>query len=113
MNLDITFRNCEPNEVVKLRAEKKLAKIAKHLRPPIDAHLVFKSERHTINAEVTVVGGGDGQRFSVHETTEDVNSAVDRVMEKLETVVRRARERELDRHSDHTTEEVDGFNAEV
>jgi ribosomal subunit interface protein len=109
MHLEITFRNVDPNDTVKKRAEKKLAKVAKHLLEPVDAHLVFKNERHLFSAEVTVTGGGGDQRFTVTETTDDILSVVDRVMEKLEGVVQRHRERAIDRSHAAPVGEPDGF----
>ncbi len=97
MRLDITFRNVEPSENLRNRAEKKFGKVCKHLTEPIEGHLVLKVERHRNSAELTVHGGRD-QSFRVQEVTDDMYSTIDGLMHKLERMVRRERERRIDRH---------------
>ena len=97
MRLDITFRNTEPSEALRTRAEKKFRKVCKHMNEPIEGHLVLKVERHRNSAELTVHGGRD-QSFRVHEVTEDMYATLDGLMHKLERAVRRSREKRIDRH---------------
>ena len=108
MSLEITFRNIEPSDLIRERAEKKFKKIAKHLRPPVEGHLVLKVEKHRHSAELTVSGGGD--HFSAHEVTDDLYATVDGVMEKLERSVQRTKERHIDQ-AHHVPDPliVDGF----
>jgi putative sigma-54 modulation protein len=40
MNLHVTFKNCEPSDALRERAEQKLQKLSKYLREPIEAHIV-------------------------------------------------------------------------
>jgi len=96
MRLDITFRNLDPSDALKDRAEKKFAKVAKHLREPIEAHLVLHVERHHKSAELTVHSAGE-QTFTARERTEDAYATIDGLMTRMERTVRRARERSLDR----------------
>lgn len=96
MRLDITFRNLDPSDSLKDRAEKKFAKVAKHLREPIEAHLVLHVERHHKSGELTVHSAGE-QTFTARERTEDAYATIDGLMTRMERTVRRARERTLDR----------------
>ena len=78
MNLDVTYRNVRPSDRLKGRAEKKFQKVAKHLREPIDAHLVLREEKHLKIAEFTV--SGSGEVFKVEEHTSDMFASIDGLM---------------------------------
>jgi putative sigma-54 modulation protein len=97
MHLEITFRNIDPSDAIREKAEKRFAKVARYLREPVEAHLVMKVEKHRHSAEVTVHAAGD-QHFSVHDVTENMYVTLDQVMARLEEAVKRARERQIDRH---------------
>ena len=97
MNLDVTYRNVRPSPRLKGRAEKKFKKVAKHLREPIDAHLVLREEKHLKIAEFT--GTGSGEVFKAEEHTSDMFASIDGLMTKLERAVRRHKERTHDRRT--------------
>ena len=95
MNMDLTYRNIRATDAIKGRAEKKFQKVAKHLREPIDAHIVLRAEKHRHIAEATV--SGSGEVFKVQEETDDMYATIDGLMSKLERQVRRHKERVNDR----------------
>ena len=100
MQFEVTFRNTEATDALRERAEKKFAKVAKHLREPIDAHLVLRVEKHRHIAELAVRAAGE-QYFKAKDTTDDMYASIDGLMNKLERTVRRQRERLLDRKHGH------------
>lgn len=108
MRLEITFRNTQATDALRERAEKKFQKVAKHLREPIDAHLVCKVEKHRHSAELTIHAAGD-QSFKAQEVTGDMYATIDGIMNKLERTVRRHKERIIDRAQSGTGDSVDGF----
>ena len=108
MRLDITFRNIEPSDSLRQRAEKKFGKVCKHLSEPIEGHLVLKVEKHRNSAELTVSGGKD-EHFRVHEVTDDMYATIDGLMHKLERTVRRSKERRTDRNQAAPGSDRDGF----
>ena len=107
MRFEVQFRNTEPTEVLVQRAERKFEKVAKHLREPLEGHLVLMVERHRHRAEITVTSGRD--TLKVQEETDDMYATVDRVMHKLERVARRLKERQQDRWVAQPGPEPDGF----
>jgi len=107
MNMDVTYRNVKPSVRLKGRAEKKFQKVAKHLREPIDAHLVLREEKHLKIAEFTVTGSGEV--FKAEEHTSDMFASIDGAMTKLERVVRRHKERHHDRKHAGSGDAMDGF----
>ena len=110
MRLDLTFRNIQATDALRSRAEKKFLKVAKHMREPIEAHMVLRVEKHRHMAEMTVTGAGD-QHFKVQESTDDMYSTIDGIMNKLERSARRARERLIDRAQGGATS-MEGFAEE-
>jgi putative sigma-54 modulation protein len=106
MRFEVTFRNTKTTDALVKRAERKFAKVAKHLREPIDAHMVVQVDKHRHMAEVNVTTGRE--TLKVQEETDDMYRTIDRVMHKLERVARRHKERMQDRwHS--ANEPADGF----
>lgn len=82
MQISVTFRRMEGAEAVKEYAASKVAKINKYLYQPAEASIVLTREKHRIIAEINVTS----QRFSLkgQEETEDVYSAIDLVVDKIE-----------------------------
>ena len=107
MNMDLTYRNIKPSTRLKGRAEKKFQKVAKHLREPIEAHVVLREEKHLKIAEFTVTGSGEV--FKAIEQSSDMFASIDGAMTKLERVVRRHKERAQDRWQTGSGEAIDGF----
>ena len=106
MRFEVTFRNTQTTDALVQRAERKFAKVAKHLREPIEAHMVVQVEKHRHMAEINVTTGRD--TLKVQEETDDMYRTIDRVMHKLERVARRHKERMQDRwHS--ADQPSDGF----
>lgn len=107
MRLEVTYRNIRPADALKNRAEKKFKKVTKHLREPIEAHVVLRIEKHRHMAEATVAAAGEV--FKAHEESEDMFTSIDGLMAKLERVARRHRERNLDRMHAGSGDAGDGF----
>ncbi|MFH1465634.1 MAG: ribosome-associated translation inhibitor RaiA [Pseudomonadota bacterium] len=106
MRFEVTFRNTQTTDALLQRAERKFSKVAKHLREPVEAHLVVQVEKHRHMAEMTVTTGRE--TLKVQDETDDMYRTIDRVMHKLERIARRAKERQQDRwHA--PGEGADGF----
>jgi putative sigma-54 modulation protein len=91
MQIQVTFRHVEPSEAVKEYAREKVGKLEKYLEGPVDANITLAVEKHRHDADVTVTASG----LKIHgrETTGDLFSAIDLVMDKLETQVKRYRDK--------------------
>jgi len=110
MRLEITFRNMKTSDTLRERADKKFQKVAKHLRAPIEGHLVLTRGKNGHTVELTVSGAGEAP-FSARDEHEDAYTSIDRVFTVMERRARRSRERVIDRaHNgpakDDVTEEV-------
>ena len=109
MNLEVTFRNLEATDAIKERAERKLGRIVKHLREPIDAHLVLSVQRHRHHADLRITAAGES--LSLQEETDDMYATIDQLVARVERVVQKHREREIERSHLGAGTGPDGFQA--
>jgi len=79
----------EPTPSLRDYAEEKVLKIKKYLDSPIEAHIVLDVEKFRHLADVTL--SVDGARIKAVEETDDMYSAIDQVMDKIEKQVKRHR----------------------
>ena len=87
MDITVTFRHTEPIESLKAYAEEKVSKIKKYLDFPAEAHVVLTVEKFRHQADVTL--GVNGTWIKGVEETGDMYSAIDQVMDKIETQLKR------------------------
>lgn len=82
MDITVTFRRMEPIESLRDYAEEKVSKMDKYLDTAGEAHVVLTVEKFRHTADVTL--SIDGARIKGVEETEDMYSAIDQVMDKIE-----------------------------
>ncbi len=98
MDITVTFRHMEPMESVRLYAVEKLSKIKKYLDTPLEAHVVLTVEKFRHQADITL--NLNGNRIKGFEETEDMYSAIDQVMDKIEIQVKRHLSKIRDRRAE-------------
>ena len=91
MQIDITFKNMDSTDALKDYASKRLSKLDKYIDRPTEVHIVLSVEKRRHKADVTV--SGDGVVINAVEITEDMYSAIDMVMDKLERQVKKHKEK--------------------
>jgi len=82
MDIQVTFRHTEPMESLRSYAEEKISKVKKYLDTPAEAHIVLTVEKFRHQADVTL--SVDGTVIKAVEETEDMYSAIDQVLDKIE-----------------------------
>jgi putative sigma-54 modulation protein len=87
MDISVTFRHMQPTESLKNYAEEKVSKIKRYLDVPLEAHVVLSVEKFRHIADVTL--SVNGTWIKGIEETEDMYSAIDQVMDKLEKQVKK------------------------
>ncbi len=95
MQVSVTFRNTESKEVLREYAQEKISKLNKYLDSPLEANVVLSVEKHRHIAEVTLIA--NRITINAQEETEDMFSAIDRVMDKLERQILKYKEK-IKRH---------------
>ncbi|MBN2034502.1 MAG: ribosome-associated translation inhibitor RaiA [Deltaproteobacteria bacterium] len=98
MMITVTFRRMETTESLRAYAEEKLSKLKKYLDTPLEAHVVLEVEKFRHIADVTL--NVDGARIKAVEETEDMYSAIDQVMDKIEIQVKKLRAKVKNRRTD-------------
>jgi putative sigma-54 modulation protein len=82
MDISVTFRHVEPTDNLKTYAEEKAEKIEKYFDYPVEFHIVLAVEKFRRMADVTL--NVNGTVIKAVEVTEDMYSAIDQVMDKIE-----------------------------
>jgi putative sigma-54 modulation protein len=77
----------QPTESLKTYAEEKVSKIKRYLDFPLEAHVVLSVEKFRHIADVTL--SVNGTWIKGLEETDDMYSAIDQVMDKLEKQVKK------------------------
>ncbi len=91
MQIDITFKNIDPTDALKDYASKRLSKLEKYIDRPSEIHVVLSVEKRRHKADVTL--SADGVMINAVEITEDLYSAIDMVMDKLDRQVKKHKEK--------------------
>ncbi len=99
MDIAVTFRHMQPTESLRTYAEEKVSKIKKYLDFPIEAHVVLSVEkfRHIADVSLSI----NGTWIKGIEETDDMYSAIDQVMDKLEKQVKKYRSKIRSRRTEN------------
>jgi len=92
VKVSVTFRHTDPTEALKQYAVDKIHRIGKYFSKPLDAHVVLSVDsKERQMAEVDLRAPGT----TIHgkEETEDLYSAIDLVMDKVERQVKKQKEK--------------------
>jgi len=94
MHLEVTFRNLQPRDEIRRRAQALYAKLERFLDPAAEALLTVGVEHGSAQVEVRVATRGQVHKAS--EEDGDLRTALDRLFHRLEVQLRRAKERRTD-----------------
>lgn len=95
MQFSITFRHMEVSETLKEYAREKLSKLEKYLDSVMVAEVTLTVEKFRHRAEVLITA--DGFKVQAEEETEDMYSALDLLVDKVERQIKKRREKVKDR----------------
>jgi putative sigma-54 modulation protein len=87
MQTSVTFKNLKPSEDLKDYIGSKLDRFDRYLDNPAEANVVFSIEKFRHIAEVTIIG--DRLNINGREEQEDMYSAIDIVLDKLEKQIKK------------------------
>jgi len=95
MQINITFRHLDSSPGLKEYAQKRIGKLTKYFSEAAEAHVILQAEKFRQQAEVVITG--DGFSVSGKEETADMYEAIDLVVAKLETQIKKLREKRKSR----------------
>jgi len=91
MQLSVTFRHMEPSDALKEYAYDKISRIEKYFDSVMDAQVVLSVEKFRHTADVSITS--DRLKIKGQGQTEDMYSAIDMVIDKMERQAKRYREK--------------------
>ena len=99
MELNIVFRNIEPTDALKSYFEKKAKKLERIFRKEFEVKAVLSTEKFRQLAEVIV--NIDGNIIKAEESADDMYSAIDLVLDKIDRQAKKYREKIKERKHNH------------
>jgi putative sigma-54 modulation protein len=91
MQTSVTFKNLDPSDHIKSYVSEKLNRLDKYLYNPADANVVLSVEKFRHIAEINIVG--DRLNVNGKEETEDMYSAIDMTLDKIEKQIKKNKEK--------------------
>ena len=97
MQTSVTFKNLDPSDHLKTYVSEKLNRFDKYLYNPGEASVVLSVEKFRHIAEINIVG--DRLNIMGKEETEDMYSAIDITLDKLEKQIKKSKQKVRDHRS--------------
>lgn len=97
MQTSVTFKNLDPSEHIKNYVSEKLNRFDKYLYNPGEASVVLSVEKFRHIAEINIAG--DRLNINGKEETEDMYSAIDMTLDKLEKQIKKNKQKEREHRS--------------
>ncbi len=97
MQTSVTFKNLDSSEHLKNYVSDKLDRFDRLLDNPAGANVVLRVEKFRHIAEINI--SGDRMTINGKEETEDMYSAIDMVLDKLEKQIKKGKEKTRERRS--------------
>ncbi len=110
MHLEVTFRNLNPRDEVRKRAQALYDKLDRFLDAASEGQMTVSVEHGAAIIEIVVTTRGT--TFKVHEEDPDLRTSLDRAMHALENQLRRAKEKRTQHRQSEGGAEVEEFDAE-
>jgi putative sigma-54 modulation protein len=97
MQTSVTFKNLDPSEHLKSYVSEKLDRFDNYLDNPAEASVVLSVQKFRHIAEVNIIG--DRLKINGKEETNDMYSAIDMVLDKLESQIKKNKEKIRERRT--------------
>ncbi len=94
MNTSVRFKNLEPSDALKSYVREKLNRMEKYFNGPADANVVLSIEKFRHSAEINIMG--DRLTINGKAETEEMYSAIDMVLDKLEVQIKKNKQKSRD-----------------
>jgi putative sigma-54 modulation protein len=94
MNTSVRFKNLEPSDALKSYVREKLDRMEKYFNGPAEASVVLSIEKFRHSAEINITG--DRLAINSKEETEEMYSAIDMVLDKLEVQIKKNKQKSRD-----------------
>ncbi len=96
MQVSVTFKNLESSDQLKSFLQEKLDKFDKFFDNHAEANVILSVEKFRNIAEISL--SGDKLKVNGKEETEDMYSAIDRTLDKIEKQIKKNKQKIKDHH---------------
>jgi putative sigma-54 modulation protein len=100
MQVTVTFRHIEPTEPLRQYAADKLQRLSKYLHRPMGAHVILSVLKKNHRAEINL--SANGTSLFSEEVTNDLYSAIDLALGKIERQVKKLNAKRKNHQAEHT-----------
>ena len=97
MQTSLTFKNLDPSENLKTYVSEKLDRLDKYLDNPAEANVVLTVQKFRHIAEINLIG--DRLNINGKDETNDMYSAIDMALDKLEKQIKKSKQKIRERRS--------------
>lgn len=111
MQLNITFRQFGASDSLKEYAREKVERVTKYLDRAGEAHVVLSLERHLHHADITIHSGSWVLRG--RDKSENMYASIDMAMDKIESQLRRYKEKLKNHHGRERVHHRQGLVAQL
>jgi putative sigma-54 modulation protein len=98
MELTVTGRQVEVTPPMRDYVRNKLDRISKHFDQLLDAHIILSVEKLQQSAEATI--NVSGKTFHAEANGQDAYAAIDGLVDKLDTQIKKHKEKITEHHRD-------------
>lgn len=100
MQVTVTFRHVQASKALRQYAEEKVSRLEKYLVQPIDAHVILSVVKKDHQAEIHLLA--KGATLFATEKTEDLYSAIDLAVDKIDRQVKKLRAKKTNHKANKT-----------
>ena len=100
MQVTVTFRHIEPTEPLRQYAADKVQRLSKYLHRPMGAHVILSVLKKNHRAEINL--SANGTSLFSEEVTNDLYSAIDLALDKIERQVKKLSAKRKNHQAEHT-----------
>jgi putative sigma-54 modulation protein len=100
MQVTVTFRHIEPTEPLRQYAADKVQRLSKYLHRPMGAHVILSVLKKNHRAEINL--SANGTSLFSEEVTNDLYSAIDLALDKIERQVKKLNAKRKNHQAEHT-----------
>jgi putative sigma-54 modulation protein len=95
MKVTVTFRHVRSTEALRTYAEEKIARLDRYLHRPMEAHVILEVVKKSQRAEIHLIANGTA--LFGEEETNDLYSAIDLALDKVERQLKKLAGRKKER----------------
>lgn len=99
MKVSITFRHMDATDAIRNYVDQQLERLEKYLIKPIEIHVILSVEKIRHKAEI--IASEQHFKAQAEETSDDLYVSIDRAVEKMQTQIKKHKDKLQEHHKRH------------